>query len=200
MKKLFYVLLVVALGLGLCACGRPSAESVVQEELDLLKSGDQAAYAEFMAAADSETDTADLDDEISQAAMQAVFGGLSYQIIDSVEDEAAGTATVTAEVTNTDMVVAMSNVFSEILPILLEDAFKPESEQMTEEESTQMVSDKLLETLQNPEREMTTTTVDIKLDLVDDAWVIAEDNDAFLNAVLGGMYDFANDLEESFSF
>ena len=186
MKKLISVLLCAVMLLSLAACGRESAESVVEKAIKSVKDLDLEAMNSYWS--DDAIDVTDdvLESESDAEALEVlklITDKMTYEIIDSQEDEKAGTATVTVSFTNINMGVVLSTLLSEMFTELL---FLPEEEQPTEEEINSMVMEKLKTLATAEDAEMTTMEVDIHLDLVDDQWKISNSETA-ADAMFGGM-------------
>ena len=186
MKKLISVLLCAVMLLSLAACGRESAESVVEKAIKSVKDLDLEAMNSYWS--DDAIDVTDdvLESESDAEALEVlklITDKMTYEIIDSQEDEKAGTATVTVSFTNINMGVVLSTLLSEMFTELL---FLPEEEQPTEEEINSMVMEKLKTLATAEDAEMTTMEVDIHLDLVDDQWKISNSETA-VDAMFGGM-------------
>ena len=186
MKKLISVLLCAVMLLSLAACGRESAESVVEKAIKSVKDLDLEAMNSYWG--DDASDVTDdvLESESDAEALEVlklITDKMTYEIIDSQEDEKAGTATVTVSFTNINMGVVLSTLLSEMFTELL---FLPEEEQPTEEEINSMVMEKLKTLATAEDAEMTTMEVDIHLDLVDDQWKISNSETA-VDAMFGGM-------------
>ena len=186
MKKLISVLLCAVMLLSLAACGRESAESVVEKAIKSVKDLDLEAMNSYWG--DDAIDVTDdvLESESDAEALEVlklITDKMTYEIIDSQEDEKAGTATVTVSFTNINMGVVLSTLLSEMFTELL---FLPEEEQPTEEEINSMVMEKLKTLATAEDAEMTTMEVDIHLDLVDDQWKISNSETA-VDAMFGGM-------------
>ncbi len=189
MKKLISVLLCAVMLLSLAACGRESAESVVEKAIKSVKDLDLEAMNSYWG--DDASDVTDdvLESESDAEALEVlklITDKMTYEIIDSQEDEKAGTATVTVSFTNINMGVVLSTLLSEMFTELLNYAFLPEEEQPTEEEINSMVMEKLKTLATAEDAEMTTMEVDIHLDLVDDQWKISNSETA-VDAMFGGM-------------
>lgn len=83
MKKVSCVFLSLALVLLLIGCGanRKSAQSVVEDAIDAVKSADQSVATGYWGDGISNAET----DESDAKMLKAMFGGISYNVISSEE-------------------------------------------------------------------------------------------------------------------
>lgn len=198
MKRIFALVTVLSMCLSLTACGsnRESAETVVDNAIKAFQSVDQEQTQQYWGDTDF-TETSDEltseDEAYSQELLKKIAEGLTYTITGSSEDEDAGTATVTVEFTNIDMGAVMSDWVADMISQAFGYAFLPEDQQPTDEELNQMYMDSLEEAMDNHADDKVTNTVDISLSLVDDEWKI-DTTDDVVNAMVGGMMDFADSM------
>lgn len=198
MKRIFALVTVLSMCLSLTACGsnRASAETVVDNAIKAFQSVDQEQTQQYWGDTDF-TETSDEltseDEAYSQELLKKIAGGLTYTITGSSEDEDAGTATVTVEFTNIDMGAVMSDWVADMISQAFGYAFLPGDQQPTDEELNQMYMDSLEEAMDNHADDKVTNTVDISLSLVDDEWKI-DTTDDVVNAMVGGMMDFADSM------
>ena len=198
MKRIFALVTVLSTCLSLTACGsnRESAETVVDNAIKAFQSVDQEETQQYWGDTDF-TETSDEltseDEAYSQELLKKIAGGLTYTITGSSEDEDAGAATVTVEFTNIDMGAVMSDWVADMISQAFGYAFLPEDQQPTDEELNQMYMDSLEEAMDNHADDKVTNTVDISLSLVDDEWKI-DTTDDVVNAMVGGMMDFADSM------
>lgn len=202
MKKVQAVSLCLILALSLTSCGgqgRESAAAVTENAIKAVQSADLDAMRAYWGDDEFEAeDSSSEDDTYSEDMIKLIASGLTYNIVSSEEDENAGTATVTVEFTNVNMSKIMASYISEIFSIVMEYAFLPEDQQPSEEELNQVYLEKFSELMEQNGNETITTTVDVSLSLVDDKWEINTD-ETIVDAMLGGMYSYANSLSEIFS-
>lgn len=196
-RKILALLLCAVVCVSLASCGskRESAQSVVENGIKALQNYDVESIQTYWG---SEVDESSGDDPQMEEMMKAVFSHLSYSIVSSNEDEAAGTATVTVEFTNIDMDKVVSSFMSEAITIVFQYALLPEEQQPSDEELEGMYMDKFMELLNNENNETVKKTADVELSLVDDEWKIAPSEDV-IDAMLGGMISSFNAVNESFS-
>ena len=121
---------------------------------------------------------------------------LTYQITESTEDENVGTATVTVEFTNIDMSTVLAEWMGELFSRALGYAFLPTEQQPSEEELNTMSMEILSSIMEEHADDKVTNTVDVSLNLVDNAWKI-DSSETVVNAMVGGMMDSFTSLEES---
>lgn len=195
-SRSFAILLALCIVIGVTGCGakRESAETVVGKALDAAKEYDTEEISKYWGDGDLGSDS---DGELGEETVKAILGGITYEIVDSKETE--DTATVEVKISNVDMSNILTEVVADVFPTLLAEAFKPQAEQMTEEESNKLFSDKLTELLQRTDNQQATNTVTVELTLEDDAWVISGETDAAVDAMLGGVHSFAEAMTEAFS-
>lgn len=199
MRKFLCYLLSLALLLSLAACGnrRESAQSVVEAAIKSVQAAEIDTIAQNWGGELSTDLGAETGDE-SQEMLAAIAKNLTYSIVSSKEDAGAGTATVTVEFTNTNMQEVFAEYLSQMLSVAFEYAFLPEDEQPTEEEMNEMYLDTFMEVMEEKAGETVTSTVDIPLELVDDTWKISAGEDV-IDAMFGGLYTYANSMNEAFS-
>lgn len=199
MRKFLCCLLSLALLLSLAACGnrRESAQSVVEAAIKSVQAAEMDTIAQNWGGELSTDLGAETGDE-SQEMLAAIAKNLTYSIVSSKEDAGAGTATVTVEFTNTNMQEVFAEYLSQMLSVAFEYAFLPEDKQPTEEEMNEMYLDTFMEVMEEKAGETVTSTVDIPLELVDDTWKISAGEDV-IDAMFGGLYTYANSMNEAFS-
>ena len=204
MKKILGVLLAVSMCISLVACGssRDSAETVVDNAIKAFQSADQDQTQQYWGDTNF-TETSDEltseDEAYSQELIEKIAGGLTYTIVGSSEDENTGTATVTVEFTNIDMGAVMSDWIADMMSTAFGYAFLPEDQQPSDEELNQIYMDSLKEVIDNHKDDTVTNTVDISLSLIDEEWKINTTDDV-VNAMVGGMMDFADSVNETSEF
>ena len=179
MKKVLSLVLALSFILT-CFVGcskRPSAEKVVSNALDAVKSCNKEkidlyfADNELVLNEDAE-DTEEVEDsEKYQEAMKLIFKGLTYEIVSSEESDT--TAKVVTKITNVSLTPIMSELYGEILTLAFADAFSDESS-MSDEDYTDLIFNKLVEKLQKEGNITKTTEVTITLSLKDDDLQILE--------------------------
>ena len=198
MKKLVSTAMAIVLAVSLAGCsGRASAESVVEDAIQAFQNADAEAIEQYWGDADfsSSNETAQ-EDAYTQQLLEQLAENLTYQITESTEDENAGTAMVTVEFTNIDMSAVLAEWMGEMFSRALGYAFLPTEQQPSEEELNTMSMESLSSIMEEHADDKVTNTVDISLDLVDNAWKI-DSSDTVINAMMGGLIDSFTSLEES---
>lgn len=123
------------------------------------------------------------EDNFNAEAQKLLFEKLEWKVLE--EKEEADKATVEVEITNKDFKTIIGNYMQKVLKV----AFSGKN--MTEEEMTNY----LMEELRNEEVENVTNKNTISLEKKDGKWEIVEE-DSFINAVLPGLYEAVNSLEQ----
>lgn len=201
------LLLGLSLLLGLAACGaRTSAQETTEKGLEALRDWNVLALPQYW-----NTDGLSLEDlesfgQVSQdleslgLSLEDVAGlagpmtrHLSWQVISAQEDAAAGTATVTVELTNLDMAPILGQFLQTALGDALGSAFLSQDQQPTQEELLQQYLQTLTDLLNQEDLDTKTTTVDVSLTLVDGQWKITLD-EALLDALSGGLLSLGDAL------
>lgn len=203
------LLLGLFLLLGLAACGaRTSAQETTEKGLEALRDWNVLALPQYW-----NTDGLSLEDlesfgQVSQdleslgLSLEDVAGlagpmtrHLSWQVISAQEDAAAGTATVTVELTNLDMAPILGQFLQTALGDALGSAFLSQDQQPTQEELLQQYLQTLTDLLNQEDLDTKTTTVDVSLTLVDGQWKITLD-EALLDALSGGLLSLGGTLTQ----
>lgn len=204
------LLLGLSLLLGLAACGaRTSAQETTEKGLEALRDWNVLALPQYW-----NTDGLSLEDlesfgQVSQdleslgLSLEDVAGlagpmtrHLSWQVISAQEDAAAGTATVTVELTNLDMAPILVQFLQTALGDALGSAFLSQDQQPTQEELLQQYLQTLTDLLNQEDLDTKTTTVDVSLTLVDGQWKITLD-EALLDALSGGLLSLGDALTQA---
>lgn len=199
MKRIVSALIALIMVLSLSACGakRESAQSVVEAALKSAQTIDTESMAAYWGNDSFEDLESDEDDyEENLAIMKLMLGGMTYNIVSAEENDSAGTATVTTEITNVDMTKIMQTFLAQMFAKAMEYAFLPEDQQPTESEMDAMYLEILTSLLADENNPTVTNTVDVKLELVDNAWKITPTDDV-INAMLGGINSFEDALENA---
>lgn len=198
-KKLICLLLVFTCIFSLTGCGEiKKAETSVNGLLTAFKNADIESAQKYinlddLKEADGEEDSITSDTEFL---IQNMFKQLDYKIISS-EKKDDSTVVVTTEITNTDMKPVMGEFFANALQYAFSNAFA--EPQPTEEETNKKMEELLITSLTKEDLATVTNTVDITVVKAEDkSWKIKSD-DAFLDALLGGLYKATKELEKSFN-
>ena len=182
LKKGLLVVLAFVMVFALCACGSEKPDKAVSNALDALKAGDAEKVDSYMSVT-----YADLTEGMDADLAKALFANLSYKVTASdVKDTAA---TVTVDITNTDMVKALTAYFEQALA-LSQNPVDAEGNALEGEALEAQMKQLLVDALSNKEAETVTTTVTVALTQVDKAWKITVD-DALIAALMGGDANFS---------
>lgn len=122
-------------------------------------------------------------ENVNAEAQKLLFEKLEWKVLE--EKEEADKATVEVEITNKDFKVIIGNYMQKALKAALIDP------NINKEEMTNY----LMEELRNEEVENVTNKNTISLEKKDGKWEIVEE-DSFINAVLPGLYEAVNSLEQ----
>ena len=133
--------------------------------------------------------------EPSVEIMELLTKNFSYSITHSREDEDAGTATVSVDMTNTDMSLIIADFLAAILSDMLSNAFLPVDQQPSDEDLTKAYLNELAELMAGEDLDTVTNSVDIHLTLTDDQWKIVPSDEVF-DAMFGGMLSAFTSLED----
>lgn len=205
MKRMVSILLAVVMALSFTACGtkRESAQQVVEKALTAVQEMDWETAQSYWGtdAFDEATDIAaenGADAETlaeAEKLLEPLAQHLSYTVTGSEEDEKAGTATVSVDITNINMSLVMAELIKNALSDALTYAFMPADQQPTQEELNEKYLANLTELITADDAETITTSVDIPLTLVDDQWQISSSEEA-ADAMLGGLFSYVESMSE----
>lgn len=194
MKKVLSFIMALAMLFSLAACGakRESAESVAEKAIQAVQNYDTEQMKQYWGKTTVSTDDANMS-TLDEKCIKEIFKNLTYEIVSSEEKET--TATVTVKFTNIDS----SSVFLDAFTAALQEAFAHIfDEEYDEEAQDTFFSAEVLKNLTSGNYDMVTNEATIKLNLVDDQWVISEDNDEAFNAMCGDLNRFIEEMEKSF--
>lgn len=193
------VAVVALLSLSACSLTRTPAKNVVEAALKAAQTVDTEAIHTYWGGDSFKDLESDEDQETRLEIMKLMLGGMTYNIVNSVEDAKAGVATVTVEITNVDMQKIMTSFLTQMLSNAFSYAFLPDDQQPTDEEMDAMYLADLTSLLSQDNNPTVTNTVDIELNLVDDEWKIVPSDEA-IDAMLGGISSFTDALENAVTF
>ena len=166
----------------LAGCSGSSTQSpqkVVASFLDTCQKGDLEAAQKYTVGQD--TDFLNENNPGTPAFVEEMLSKLTYgNISESIDGEVAH---VNLEITNVNMVVLMSSLLSEMIGL----AFSGDSS----EDYDAVMEKRISEMINSSDAVKITTKVDVELTKVDSQWKI-DPNDELINAMFGGMLDFAN--------
>ncbi|MDO4816518.1 MAG: hypothetical protein Q4A83_07975 [Bacillota bacterium] len=223
MKRLISILLVFAMVLCLAACGSHDGseseeevkvmtpEEVVAAGLDCIISFDEDSVAEYFIFEDDDTDLGNIlnsgndaeeaedsesaedieieedTTELADAEMvKLIFSHMTYKIIGSEIN--GDTATVTVDITNKDAAAAFGSAFLALLSIAFSGA--------SDEEIDAAFNSAFTESFESSENDSVTNNVVINLKMIDGKWMADTNNDAFLNAISGGLLSAIEELSD----
>jgi|GEM_PF-1896872 len=133
------------------------------------------------------------DSGFSEELSQLFYAKLDYKILSS--SISGDTAIVTTKITNTDMSIIFGEYMLEMIGLAFEEAYKPEEEQMSDEEFDQKAEEILYGLLTRDDNPTVTNTVDVRLTKSGNTWIIAEDEE-LLDALTGGLISVLNEWSE----
>lgn len=193
MKKFIATCLAIVLVFCVSGCGspssvRPSAQTVVENAIDAVKSSDMENISKYWGSTFTNGTLSETDSEI----MESIFKGISYKIISAEEGDT--TATVKVKISNIDTASALSDTMSEAFSKLFSSAFS--GTEMSEEEQNEMMNSMFIEKLQSGNYPTVEKDVSITLTLVNDEWVIDKNMTDAYDALTGGLFTFADDLSD----
>lgn len=195
-KVLTAVILAFLLMFSLTGCGEiEKAESAVRGMFEAFKSSNIEEAQKYVNIEDitsaGETDMT----KDSAVITDTVFKNLSYEIVSSEQTD-DNTVIVKTKITTTDMKPVMGEYFSKTLEYTLSNVFT--YSELTEEEKSAKMNEILEECVSKDNLDTVTNEVDIKVVKNDNnEWKI-ESDETFVNALLGGLIEAIEDLQESF--
>ena len=131
--------------------------------------------------------------ENSTLFMKTAFESIDYKIVSSEKiDE--NNVIVNASISAIDMKPIMAEFFTKAMQYAFSYAFS--ETQPTEEEQNQKMEEILVECITKPDLSKVTNEIPVKVVKTDDEWKI-ETSEIFANAILGGLIDAANELNNS---
>ncbi len=142
------------------------------------------SYDELMNS-DESTSTTITDENIA-----SFFAKLDYNIVSSAIN--GDTATVTAEITNTDFAVVLDAYLNAVMKLAIEQSLLPVEEKLSDEEAELAIQQLLFDAIAN-EDQTTTVTIEVNLVKNNNSWTITMD-DEFADAILGGFISAFEDL------
>lgn len=195
-KVLTAVILAFLLMFSLTGCGEiEKAESAVKGMFEAFKSSNIEEAQKYVNIEDitsaGETDMT----KDSAVITDTVFKNLSYEIVSSEQTD-DNTVIVKTKITTTDMKPVMGEYFSKTLEYTLSNVFT--YSELTEEEKSAKMNEILEECVSKDNLDTVTNEVDIKVVKNDNnEWKI-ESDETFVNALLGGLIEAIEDVQESF--
>ena len=196
MKKVFALILVSCMLLSFTGCGEvKNAEKAVNGMFTAFKNADLDEAQKYVNV-DDITNAENKSDENTAIILKAIFEKLDYEIISSEKIDDS-TVSVKTKITAIDMAPVMTEYLSKVFEYAIANAFA--EPQLTDDEYTQKIEEFLIECLSKPDLATVTNEVDIKVVKTENnEWKIETDAN-FLNALMGGLPDISDGLNEEFN-
>lgn len=195
-KSLIAIILTFVMILSLTGCGETKkAETAVNNMFAAFKSLDFEEAQKYVNIDDIKT--ADSEDDLTGNAemfMKNLFDRLDYKIISSEKIDSS-TVNVTTEITAIDMKPVLGEFFVAAMQYAFANAFA--DPQPTEEEANTKMEELFAASATKPDLATVTNEVVIKVVKEDKEWKIVSD-DAFVDAILGGLASAAEELGKTF--
>ncbi len=195
-KQITSLLLVFLLAFTFASCGDNAvkeAEKTVHNMFTALKALDLEALNNFVEDSEDITDT---DDALltgnTEELLKAIFGGVDYKIISS-EQVDEDTVNVKTSITAIDMKPVFKDFFASAMQLAFTSAFSD----MSEDELTAKMEEMLLEKITAPDLDKITTEVTLEVSEEGGVWKVDAD-DAFANAIMGGLEEAVEEIQSSF--
>ena len=156
-----------------------SAEETIDFYFYAMKTLDPDAVSQF-SGSESDDITSELEDMMGFDP-HLIFGSLEYSII-SIE-ESGDTASIKMTITNKDLSAAMTSYMTTLMEKATELTTNGSEEDMNAlmESVLQIFADEI------EKAELITKEIEFEMSRLNDIWVIPADNDAFMDAITGGM-------------
>lgn len=182
LKNICSVLLIMACMFTLTSCKEvENAEKAVTDFMTAIQNCDYETMASIGNGMDA--DKINTTDEQGKQIFDNLFNKTTYEI-KSAELQEDKSVLVTTDITTVDVGKAYSTAITNSFSQLLNNAFS--GEELSDEESEQIIIDNLVNELNNSNTGTVTTTVNIKVLKVDKTWKVDCD-DAFINAITGNL-------------
>ena len=195
-KSIIEILLIFVFMLSLTSCGEiKKAETAINGMFTAFKSLNFEEAQKYVNVEDI-TNTGNEANDNSILIMKTVFGNLNYEIISSekVDDN---NVVVKTKITATDMKPVMGEFLTKALEYAFSNAFS--NPQPTEEETNKKMEESWVECASTPDLATVTIEVDIKVVKTESKEWKIEADDTFVNALLGGLADAAEEMENAFN-
>ena len=214
-NQIISAILVIALAVSFCACGKKKgssdtksaskatsensagAEQSVKDMLDAFKKLDFKTAEKYVnlddiKVSDGESSTVADADTI----FNAMFDKLDYKIV-STEKEDADTAYVVTEITAVDIQPVVNEYLKNMLQFALENAF--DEKKISDEENAAKMNELFKEAAEKEGKNTVTKTVKIKVKKDGKNWKVMPDDD-FSEAVTGGIVNAIKNMPDSFDY
>lgn len=197
MKKILALIIVLMFLLTACNSEQQTAEKATANALNAIKAADKEAISKYLNY-DELINNENEDESQGLAEKQAkkILGGLEYKIISSEENK--DTAVVKVEITNVNIGKVIKEMMGNLFSLAMSEAFKADSEKMTDEQMEQKSIEFFDEALSKYKDEKITNTVEIKLNKVDSKWKIDMDS-TLQNAIMGDLLKATEEMKDSFT-
>ncbi len=174
MKKVISILLSVVMVLSFASCAKNNPQKDLDAMLTALKSGDMKTLAELEG--ESIEDFADMQGYIS------IFSSVSWTFGETVMKD-DDDAIVNVQITTKDM----QTVFTEYISQAMQQAMQ--GTEMTDEYAAELLLNVIASTEQTK-----TFDVEVEMSYDDGKWQVDDENDAFFDAITGGLMEIVNDF------
>jgi putative cell wall-binding protein len=165
-------------------------EEAFASAMNALKALDENTADRYFNYEDLTIDQPSTSATFTEEDVAALLAKLDYKIVSSKIN--GDTATVTAEITNTDAAAVMESYVEAVVQLAMQQAALPKESQMSEEELEQQLAQIFIGLIKD-EQQTTTTTVEVNLVKNHNSWTITMD-EPFQDALLGGMISSIKDL------
>lgn len=198
LRSLIAIVLVLVLLFSFTGCGEvQKAEASVNSMFKAFMNMEFDEARKYVNVDDIIDDAEDeLTDEYSQVLLESIFSNLNYEIISSEKID-SNTVMVKTKITATDMVPVLRDYMTQAFQYAFSVAFS--YPQPSEEETQQKMLDMLKEIVSQPELATVTNEVDLKVVKTESKEWKIESDDAFGNAITGGLLDAVEQLNSSLS-
>lgn len=196
-KSLSIIILVLMILFTLAGCGEvKKAETAVNGMFTAFKNTDIEAAAKYVDVDKINASDENSDSISTELVMKTIFNKLDYKIISSekIDDH---TVMVKTEITVTNMKPVIGEFFTNAMQYAFSTAFS--NPQPTEEETNKKMEEMFIESASKDDLATVTNDVDIKvIKNENNEWKI-ESDDAFADALLGGLISSAKELNNAFN-
>jgi len=149
-------------------------------------------YEDLMAFDKTNKDKSTTTTKTSTEYSKLIFSKLSYKIISSSKD--GDITTVKTEITNTDMVIVMTEYITDAMTLAASNALLPEDKKLKQEDIDKKIEQLLIDKLSKKDNKKATTIVDIKLTKKDNNWKITMDKQ-LQDAITGGLSNYSPEIK-----
>jgi len=197
MKKVISCITAIILIFMMSGCNEiKKSEKTVSGMMDSFKSLDFEAAKNYVDI--NELSLSENNNDLTSNAelfMKNLFNKLNYKIVSSEKIDKS-TVLVKTEITAVDMKPVIADYFSSAMQFALSNAFSVQ--QFEGDALNKKLEELLVASLSKPDLKTISKTVDIKVVKEDNKWKVAVD-DAFIDALFGGLQTAVGDLEKSFA-